>query len=246
MTLSTSSTSGTATTPSAASAMSVHFTVGTQPQWARYGGSGRTSSAPRQLLGRVVVAAQRAGALRHHRHEHRAGHDRVGEERRLGVPGDARLEQRQRDRRTRDGGQPFEPTDHQRGERHQQRRQAGRVAERHTGDAAAQEQREEGQRAGDGPHDGVQPRDRDAEHRRPIAALGAGANGGAQAAAIQEPGDERDGERPDDERDEVVGVEDVAAGLGLPELPLPRRRELPVDRRRRAARWRGSSPTSAE
>ena len=138
--------------------------------------------------GGVGVTTRAARALHQQDDEHHQCHDRIGGGRCVGVEPHTRLEQSERDRRSGDGRQSFEAGDHQRSERLQQRRQPCRVPEWNADDPTAQEQGDVRHCCGDGPHHGVQPANRDAEHRRAITALGAGSNGHAVAVAGQEPG----------------------------------------------------------
>ena len=117
--------------------------------------------------------------------------DRRDEQRAARVPCDAVLEHAERDRGGGDGRQVTEPTDHERGERVHERREAQRRSERNAEDAGAQEQREERQRRGDRPHERREPRDRDAEHQRPFAALGRPSDGGAEPGRAEEHRDAR-------------------------------------------------------
>ena len=90
-------------------------------------------------------------------------------------------------------------------------------------------------RRGDRPHQRVEPADRNAEHRRPIAALGARPDGDAVATAGEEPGDADHQQRRHDQRDQVVGVEDDVAD-----------RQLPIDRWRDALAREIATPPSRD
>ncbi len=163
--------------------------------------------------------------------QHRRPDDRGDEERALGVPRDAVLQDAECDRRRRHRRQMPEPTDDQRSQCLHQCDDAERLADRHADDPGPQEQREEREPGGDGPHERGQPGDGDAEHLRPFALLGRTADRRTEASAPEEEGDGDHGDRCHDQGDQVVRREDERAD-----------RQLPVERRWNSLRRDGLAP----
>ena len=77
-------------------------------------------------------------------------------------------------------------------------------------DPGPQEHRDVREHARDHPDDRVEPLDRDAERRGPVAALGGAADRGAEARAAHEQAERDEADRHEDDRQEVGGVEDHA------------------------------------
>ena len=201
----------------------------------------RQPSDPRRERTDLVTESPRRGfvgvgpavlaALEQECDEHGGTDDRRDEERAAGIPGDAVLEDAERDGGGRHRRQVSEAPDDECGEGLHERDDAERRTDRHAGDAGAEEQGEERQSGGDRPHERRQPGDRDAEHLRPLALLGSTTHGGPEPGLAEEQGDGDHRDRGHDQSDQVVGVED--------ERPD---RQLPVERRGDALRGGALAP----
>ena len=114
-----------------------------------------------------------------------------------------------------DAAQVGQPTQQQRDRGAEQDAEAEGAAGGQVEDAAAQEDRGEGERTGHRPDEGLQAGDRHAQQRGSVGAVGAGPDGRAGGAAVQEHVDRNQHHRGDDEPQRVVGVEhDGADGAG--------------------------------
>ena len=82
-----------------------------------------------------------------------------------------------------------------------------RRTDRQADHPGAEEQGEEGEHAGDRPHDRVQVLHRDAEQAGAIGSVGGRPDGHADGGALQEQPDAEDRDRRDHQHEEVVGVE---------------------------------------
>ena len=101
----------------------------------------------------------------------------------------------------------------QRREQHQRAR--WRRAGRDAGERRLEHEGEGGQAAGDHPHDGGEPPDRDAEQQGPVGVLGRGPHGDAGVGREQEPGQAGEDERHDQHDEDLVAEERLDAEVEL-------------------------------
>jgi hypothetical protein len=190
-----------------------------QPGQLRGHGSDLVDRLPRRLVvevgAPVAPAAQQQGD-EHHCGEHAVeGRHRHAEQRDGAalVPVDAELEHPEGHGGEADDRQVHQAAEQQGGERAQQDAQAEHRADREPEDASPHEGGGEGEQRRDRPHQRLQPLHRDTEQRRPVGAVGRGADGDAQRGALEEHHQAEHQQRRGDHGDDAVGAEDGAAEL---------------------------------
>jgi hypothetical protein len=130
------------------------------------------------------------------------------------IPGDAQLEDTEGDGARGHRRQVGEPPQEQRHQRPQQHAEPQLRPRREAEDAPPQEDGDEGQGGGPGPHHGLEAVDGDAEQRCPVGAVGAGPDGNPGVTGPQQPRDQHHDHGGDEQGQEVVGIEHHPPHLG--------------------------------